>query len=531
MKLLVVEDDEDSRILLMNVFALSGHEVTSATNGVEAMAAIEKSIPDLIISDILMPQMDGYTLCKKLKADKRFRDIPFVFYTATYTDPKDRQLAMDIGCAAFLVKPMEIDLLLEKVETIIMNTSDSRLFDDPESEKSSQDIELKYTNVLTRKLDKKVKDLDAEREKYKRLVEALRDKYFFYSHDVNGGFTYLSPSVTIILGYTIEEFSFHYSKYMTANPVNDKAKEYKNFGLQGKKQSAYELEVFHQNGSIRRLEVTEEPICDKNGHVVSIEGIAQDITQKRFLESRIRKVHKMEALGTLAGGIAHDFNNILVSILGNLDMVEIELEPGSPATPYIEQITKAGNRARSLISQILTYSRQTDQEIEEVKVQYIITEVLKLLRPAISKMIEFNISIQDQCRPIMADPTQIHQVIMNLCANSSHAIGEDNGEISILLSEIKIDSMNGSIDGDIKPGNYVRLDISDTGKGIMKSDIEKIFDPYFSTKKKGEGTGLGLAMVQGIVNSLNGYIRVESEPGKGTRFSLYFPRALESVTV
>ncbi|MBU1196612.1 MAG: response regulator [Proteobacteria bacterium] len=530
MKILIAEDDENSRVLLENVLTASGYEVLAAGNGLQALAILENQTPDLIISDILMPEMDGYTLCRNIRTDNRFSSIPLIFYTATYTDPKARQYAMDIGATAFLIKPMEMDLFLEEIKNTLKKINNDELPKSPSIKKDPCDLEQEYTNVLAQKLDKKIRDLELEREKlklseqkYKRIVESLRQEYFFYSLDKTGVLSYVSPSVEFILGYTPAEFAGSFDAFLSDHSVNTKAMEYKQSSLKGIKRAPFEMEFLHKDGSPRKIEVSEDPVFDAQGQVVSIEGIAQDITQKKKNENRIRQIHKMEALGTLAGGIAHDFNNILSSILGYANIIKDDINPNQRSCVYVSRIFEAGDRARSLISQILTYSRQTEQATEWVRIQDILKEAMKLLRPALPSSIEIDLNIAPDCQPIKADPTQIHQVVMNLITNANHAIKNRTGKISIRLSENPYTDEDKSLASYREQGHYLLLEIRDTGCGIARHDLDNIFDPYFTTKKKGEGTGLGLAIVHSIVSGLGGHISVETEPGAGTGFLLCFP--------
>ena len=533
MKILIAEDDENSRVLLENVLSASGYEVFTAANGLEAMALLERQVPDLIISDILMPEMDGYTLCRTIRSDeKRFSTIPLVFYTATYTDPQDQRFAFDIGCTAFLIKPMEMHLFLKEIKSILEqhNRSHNRTNTAPVIPKNNCLLNRNYTHILSKKLDKKIEDLEQEREKlrqseqkYKRIVESLRQEYFFYSQDKNGYLTYVSPSVEMILGYHPDEFLTHFTQFLSNHDINAKARESKTKGMTGNRQPSFEMDFLHKEGSPRRIEVSEEPIADAKGRLISIEGIARDITQKKKQESRIRQIHKMEALGTLAGGVAHDFNNILSVILGYTDMIKNDFDETHPSWTYFERIQSAGARAKSLISQILTYSRRSEKKTEWVRVQDVLNETLKLLRPALSSIIEIDKNIAPGCRPVQADSTQIHQVIMNLITNASYAIKGQPGKITIRLSEIDV-IYPGQMPGtNCKQGPYLMFEVSDTGCGIHPSDLGNIFDPYFTTKKKGEGTGLGLAMVNSIVSGLDGHISVDTQIGKGTHFKIYLP--------
>jgi len=247
-----------------------------------------------------------------------------------------------------------------------------------------------------------------------------------------------------------------------------------------------------------------------------------DMTEQKQLQAQLQQSQKMQSIGTLAGGIAHDFNNILFSMIGYTEMALDDTEKGTLLHNNLQEVLIAAQRAKYLVKQILTFSRQADQDLKPLQVQLIVKEVLKLIRSSLPTTIEIHQNISNTCGFVMANATQIHQVAMNLLTNAYHAMEDEGGKLEVTLKEVDLD-MDDLKDPAMVPGSYVCLTVKDTGAGIDEYVMDRIFDPYFSTKEKDKGTGLGLAVVHGIVKSYKGNIRIYSKPGKGTAFHVYLP--------
>ena len=275
-----------------------------------------------------------------------------------------------------------------------------------------------------------------------------------------------------------------------------------------------------KDGTLFEEEASISPVCNQEGKIINYVAVKRDVTREIALKKQLNQAMKMEAIGTLAGGIAHEFNNILSAILGYAEIAELQLAEDDPARRDVGHIIAAGQRATDLIRQILTFSRQDEEELRPVKIQFVIKEALKLLRSSLPSSIDLQSDIDPDCGMVLADPVQIHQVLMNLCSNASQAMAGEQGRLNIRLSEFESGSADPSCPG---PGRWLDLEVSDTGVGMEPQVWERIFDPFFTTKKKGQGTGLGLSVVHGIVKSHGGEIVVDSEPGRGTTFHIYLP--------
>ena len=253
-------------------------------------------------------------------------------------------------------------------------------------------------------------------------------------------------------------------------------------------------------------------------------SVQDDITARKQMEEKLQQSQRMESIGTLAGGIAHDFNNILLPIMIHTEMAMLELPQDSSIQFNLKQIYQASERARDMVKQILAFSRQKQQERVAIKLGSVLKEVVKLLRSSIPTTIDMRHHIETEVDTVLADPTQIHQIILNLSTNASHAMREKGGVLEIRLDQLSLNSKAAKQFNDLKPGSYLRLTFKDTGDGIEPEVMDRIFEPYFTTKKPGEGTGMGLAVVHGIVKNYDGDIKVESEPGKGTTFEILIPQ-------
>lgn len=281
-----------------------------------------------------------------------------------------------------------------------------------------------------------------------------------------------------------------------------------------------ELQMINSDGKLIWVSLSVAPVKDNYGNVVESRSMAVNISHRKELEKQLLQTQKMEALGILSGGIAHDFNNILTAVIVYTELAMDEAE--SPRIiENLKEVRRASDRATSLVQQILTFSRQTDQEIRPLQPKLIIKETIKLLRASLPSNIRMEQTL-DSDSHILADPTQIHQIMMNLCTNAWHSMEDISGTIQIKLVDIHLSDSLNTITGQLAPGEYVKLSIMDNGPGIPDDIIDLIFDPFFTTKAAGKGTGMGLSVVHGIVSSCKGGLTVESKSGKGVTFNIYF---------
>jgi PAS domain S-box-containing protein len=371
-------------------------------------------------------------------------------------------------------------------------------------------------------------ELYQSEKRYRELVENIDE--VIYTLDLNGAITYISSACESILGYKPEEVIHRPStEFIYPEDLNRLETEFQ-LAIKGQGEPS-EYRLVHKSGGVHWVQTSSKPIFEGN-KVIGLRGVLVNIherkeaeEERKRLEAQLVQAQKMEAIGTLAGGIAHDFNNILGIIIGYGEMMQIfEVSEDSTMKSKLEQMLNAAYRAKDLIRQILTFSRQTEQELKLLQPSHIIKEALKFIRASLPSTIEIQQYIDSNTGLVLADPTQIHQVLMNLCSNAGHAMRETGGILNVSLTETDLDVQNAESYLDLDPGVYIKLTVSDTGRGMTPEVIERIFDPFFTTKKRGEGTGMGLSVVHGIVQSHGGSITVKSELGKGSIFNVFLPR-------
>lgn len=366
----------------------------------------------------------------------------------------------------------------------------------------------------------------SERRRAEQLLRSVVDNTLdgIISIDERGVVQSFNKSAEKIFGYRAEEVISQKINMLMPEPYTSEHDQYLgNYLRTGHAKIigiGREVSGRRKDGSTFPMELAvSEFELDRRRHFT---GIVRDISERKKLEGQLRQSQKMEAIGQLAGGVAHDFNNILGAIIGFTELIKDDAAGQPVILDNLEAVSKASHRAADLVKQILTFSRQNEQERLPTQLGLVIKEALKLLRATVPVTIEFKSQLLE-VPTVLAAPTQIHQVIMNLGTNAWHAMRDQAGVLDVTLAPLQVDFELARLHPELRPGPYVKLSISDTGCGMSRATLERIFDPFFTTKGPGEGTGLGLAVVHGIMKSHDGTITVYSEPGKGTVFHLYFP--------
>jgi signal transduction histidine kinase len=453
-KILVVEDSPTQLEKLRFLLEEPGFSVVAATNGKEGLAAATANRVDLVISDIVMPEMDGYALCKALRADETLRHVPVILLTSL-ADPRDVIRGLESGANNFICKPYEDRALLARVQNVLANQEIRK------AAPSEKGISIFFAG-----------------------------QRFFITAD------------------RLQILDLLLSTYENAVDRN--------------------VELIRTRDELRVLnEQLETRVAERTAALTAeIAEREQANARERLLEAELRQAQKIEAIGRLAGGVAHDFNNILGVITGYGELAQRQLAPEHPARARVDQMMTAAGRAASLTRQLLVFSRREVTQPKLLDLNNIVADTQKMLGRLIGEDVELVIRAAAGLGTVKADPGQLEQIIMNLAVNARDAMPK-GGSLTLETANAELDEDYAAAHPPTTPGGYVMLAISDTGVGMDQETQLRIFEPFFTTKPEGEGTGLGLATVYGIVTQGGGHISVYSEPGRGTTFKVYLPRVAE----
>ena len=559
MKILNVDDNAENRYLIETLGQANGFEVVSARNGLEALEVLDRQPVDLIVSDVLMPEMDGFQLCHEVKSRERTLHIPFIFYTATYTAEQDAELGLSLGASRYILKPADPDEFMTIVREVI-SKAQKRELAVPESElKGTVDYLKAYTARLVQKLDRKIEQLDAARNELQALL-AVRDseiaerkraeaalaasesRLHALLESASQGVVAVCQDGRIALVNAKTEAMFGYARdellgqplevllperYRPAHAEHLRhyfADPYTRVMVLG-----FDLRGRTKNGNEFPVEVTLS-CAEFNGSRLAM-ALITDITERKKAEDRLWQAQKLESIGLLAGGVAHDFNNLLVGVIGNASLAREMLPPGE-AVELLKRVVKSGEQLAHLTRQMLAYAGKGRFAVEQLRLSDLIPEISELARSSFPREIALNFELEPVLPLIEADRGQIQQVFMNLLLNAAEAIGSNAGVISVKTGLQVVDEAYIRHHPEVTqlhPGEYVYLEMRDNGCGMDESTKAKIFDPFFSTKFTGRG--LGLAAVSGIVRGHKGAIMVRSSRGKGSCFTVLFPVTEHAIAV
>ena len=557
MRILSVDDNAENLYLIEMIARAHGHEVVSASNGVEALERLAVQSFDLIVSDVLMPAMDGFQLCRTVKNDERLKQIPFIFYTATYTAKQDEELGLALGASRFIVKPVEPQEFGTIMEQVLREGESGNIpipvidLDD-----DGKSLSL-YNERLVRKLEHKIRQLEAARTD---LVVSMEDKNREIAQrhlaeealrrseeqlgliwnasmdgmlltDREGIILRANPALARIFAKPLDNLPGQLFTCCYGDESESILAGYRERVESRSVEAHSEMELRRWDGEQIWVEASNATVELPAGPVVF--SVLRDVTQRKrseqeraALEGQLRQAQKLESVGRLAGGIAHDFNNLLTVINGYSELVLEQLHTGDPLREDVEEIRRAGVHATGLTQRLLAFSRKQALQPQVLDLNRVIGETRPMLTRLVGEDVELLVQLHREATVIYADPHQLEQVLMNLVVNSRDAMPR-GGKLRIETSVAEFGNEMQPHPG-VHGGRYVVLAVSDSGEGMTEQTRQHIFEPFFTTKEVGKGTGLGLSMVQGIVAQSGGFIEVDSEPGHGATFKVYLP-AVEHV--
>lgn len=502
-EILIVDDDIRNLFSLKAILDDPAYSIITAETGAEAIELTKSHDFAVVILDVNLPAMNGFETAERMRQRKKNRHLPLIFLTAFFNDDAYVSKGYLAGAVDYIIKPVAPVIIRAKVNIFVEL---HRL------RKSSE--------------QRAAERLRISEAKYKSLFDTSRDGIAFMSMD--GQIERVNKAYCDMLGYTENELIFMtYHQHTPKKWLNKDLEILERQVLVRDYSDEYRKEFIRKDNTAFPVMVRIWLVRDPNGKPLRLLKLVRDVTDQIRLEAQLRQAQKMESIGTLAGGIAHDFNNILGAIIGYTQLARYNIKEPDRALADIDHVLTASNRAKDLVKHILGFSRLTEHRMQPIQLHHIVKEALKLIRASLPSTIEIRQEISSQGTSMMADPTEIHQVLMNFCTNSLHSMENTGGVLEVTLEPVDQNDVDINEHPGLNPGPFVRLTVSDTGCGIDPKHIERIFDPYFTTKKKGTGTGLGLAVVHGIIKNHGGSVHVKSQLGVGTVMTVIFPR-LES---
>jgi signal transduction histidine kinase len=481
--ILLVDDEPANRHTYGYLFRSAGFAVLEAATGREALGLAARERPDLVVLDVNLPDLNGFEVCRRLKDDEATRAAPVLHVSAVYVASGDRSQGLESGADAYLIKPVEPRELLATVRSL---------------------LRVREAEEQARRAA----------QQWRTTFDAIRDAVFLL--DGRGAVLRCNRAAAALLSRPFTEVVGRpYDELLrqAAGPAPSPAPP-----AGGPPADPEEL---HLGG--RWFRVATDPVVDEAGRPAGAVVVLTDVTRGKELEGQLRQVQKMEAVGRLAGGVAHDFNNLLTAVLGNAALLQQRLERGGPDQELLGAIERAAWRAAELTRQLLGFSRQTMLWLRPLPLSESAREVVTILERTIDPRVRVEVRTAPDLGLVQADAGQMTQVLMNLCLNACDAMPE-GGTLALETADVTVGEAQARGRVGARPGPFVRLSVSDTGQGIAPEHLPRIFDPFFTTKPAGKGTGLGLAMVFGIVQQHQGWVECHSEVGRGTRFDLYLPR-------
>jgi two-component system cell cycle sensor histidine kinase/response regulator CckA len=512
--ILIVDDTPTNLAILFDFLVDAGFTVLIAEDGESAIARAEYAPPDLILLDILMPGIDGFETCSRLKASELTKDIPVIFMTSL-SDTVDKVKGLALGAVDYITKPLQHEEVLARLQLHLRLRSLTKT--------------LKEQNLrLETEISKRVQ-VEEQIRQQAALLDITTDAILV--KDLDHKIRFWNKGAEHLYGWNAQEVIGNYANELLYRPETISQLQNTQKGLDESGYWQGELQQTTKEGKEITVASRWTLVRDQDGQPQSILTVNTDITEKKQLETQFLRAQRLESIGTLAGGIAHDLNNILTPILTAAQLLQLKLpETDERNQQMFKTIENNAKRGATLVKQVLQFARGVEGDRTIVQVSHLFSEIQQIVRETFPKSIEFSLNIKPDLWAVLGDATHLHQVFMNLAVNARDAM-PNGGTLSIDTENMFIDEHYVRMNLDACVGSYIVITMADTGIGMTPEILDRIFEPFFTTKDLGHGTGLGLSTVRGIIKSHGGFINVSSKIGRGTQFKVFLPAVQATATL
>lgn len=530
---IVIDDTATDRLLAETLLKHAGYTVTTCADGLAGLALIKEELPDLIVADLITPGIDGYDLARAVRREARTATTPIVLQTAHYLEADVRRLASQIGVTSVIIKPYEPQAFLD---TVAAASRYNRAVNPASNGHAASDFHAEHLRLVSAKLHEKVREFDVARGEFEATASRYRTLFRIHPEPM-WVFSTETLRFLEVNEAAVRRYGYSHDEFLAMTIAEIYPPEDLPAILAGTREPAPlgAISAVHRlkDGAVIEVQVSTRDVGKGSRYVM-----AQDVTEKKKYQQHLAQAQRMESLGQLAGGVAHDFNNLLGVIINFSWFVKAnltaEIESGNgerlrPVLKDMERIERAAENAARLTHQLLAFARVDVVQPRPMDMNVVVAELAPLLRRTLGEHIDLVAEPGTAPWPVMIDSGQLSQVLTNLAVNSRDAMPK-GGKLTIDVANVDVDLAYAAAHVTLKPGRYVRLRVSDTGAGMDKKTLEHAFEPFFTTKPRGQGTGLGLATIYGIVTQAGGSIEVYSEPGLGTRVSVLLPATDQAVT-